>query len=325
MSGAPDRARPTVTAENRRSGYAALSASSRTHAPTRCRALTREYVTLPSTSPRTPGTVPLSGRPSGSTTRTSTDSGAASPPSARRAWPAISSTTGRMRSITGSASRPGGSVPRAISAAMQASSAAPLSTPSSSRSPDAPALEAVELHGQRIGDVLAEVAERDAEPLPQERPHRVLGEADEVVERHDRRAGRRERLGEERRDLVAIADERPGTVERDGVEAPRLLARERTGREVPRIEGLERMAHDHALVRRAVGRPHGRVDDVEELADRDGGRPGDVRALVVARVRDDQPVRRRQQRVEQQLPVLGARIAVADVRVAEHEVVAVAG
>src|SRR6185436_20013237 len=161
VSGAPDRARPTVTDENRRSGYAALSASSRTQAPTRCRAFTREYVTLPSTSPRTPGTVPLSGRPSGSTTRTSTDSGAVSPPSARRAWPAISSTTGRMRSMTGSARRPG------------------------------------------VGDVLAEVTDRDAEPLPQEGPHGVLGETHDVVECDDRRAGRRERLGEERRDLVA--------------------------------------------------------------------------------------------------------------------------
>jgi hypothetical protein len=192
-------------------------------------------------------------------------------------------------------------------------------------SPDAPALEAVELHRQRVGDVLAEVADRDAQPLPQERPHGVFGEADEVVECDDPRAARRERRGEERRHLVAIADERPCPVERDRVEAPRLLARERTGHEVPRIEGLERMAHDHSRLRRALGRTHGRVDDVEELADRDRGRPGDVRALVVARVRHDQPVRRREQRVEQQLPVLGAGIAVADVRVAEHEVVAVAG
>ena len=154
VSGAPDRARPTVTAENRRSGYAALSASSRTHAPSRWRALTREYVTLPSTSPRTPGTVPVSGRPSGSTTRTSTDSGAVSPPSARRAWPAISSTTGRMRSITGSASRPGGSVPRAISAAMDGVERGAVEDAVEQPSPDAPALEAVELDGQRVGDVL---------------------------------------------------------------------------------------------------------------------------------------------------------------------------
>ena len=134
-----------------------------------------------------------------------------------------------------------------------------------------------------------------------------------------------ERLGEERRRFVAslTSARAPSSVTASKLHG--CSRDERAGREVPRVEGLERMAHDHALVRRAVGRPHGRVDDVEELADRDGGRPGDVRALVVARVRDDQPVRGREQRVEQQLPVLGARIAVADVRVAEHEVVAVAG
>ena len=54
-----------------------------------------------------------------------------------------------------------------------------------------------------------------------------------------------------------------------------------------------------------------------------GGRAG-VGALVVAGVGDDQPVGRGEQRVEQQLAVLAARVAVADVRVVEHQVVAVA-
>ena len=48
-----------------------------------------------------------------------------------------------------------------------------------------------------------------------------------------------------------------------------------------------------------------------------GGR-GEVRALVVAGVGDDQAVGRGHQRVEQQLAVLAARVALADVRVVEH-------
>ena len=75
---------------------------------------------------------------------------------------------------------------------------------------------------------------------------------------------------------------------------------------------------------RTVRAARGRVDHVEQLADGDGGRARRVRALVLARVGDDQPVRRRHQRVEQHLAVLRAAVAVADVRVAQHEVVAVA-
>jgi hypothetical protein len=67
------------------------------------------------------------------------------------------------------------------------------------------------------------------------------------------------------------------------------------------------------------------IDHVEQLSDRNGGGALGVRALVVAGVGDDQSVRRGHQRVEQDLAVLGARVTVADVWVAEEEVVAVAG
>ena len=171
----------------------------------------------------------------------------------------------------------------------------------------------------------AEVADRDAEPLPQERPHRVLGEADEVVERHDRRAGRRERL----RRGTAGSSSRSLTSARapSSVTASKLHGCSRASAPGVKLRGSKGWSGWRTTTRSCAGpsgAAHGRVDDVEELADRDGGRPGDVRALVVARVGDDQAVRGRQQRVEQQLAVLGARIAVADVRVAEHEVVAVA-
>ena len=75
---------------------------------------------------------------------------------------------------------------------------------------------------------------------------------------------------------------------------------------------------------RAASGADGAVDDVEQLADGDRGRALEVRPLVVAGVGDDEPVRRRHQRVEQHLAVLGARVALADVRLVEQPVVAVA-
>ncbi len=54
-------------------------------------------------------------------------------------------------------------------------------------------------------------------------------------------------------------------------------------------------------------------------------RTGSVRALVASLVGHDQPIGGRQQRVEQELAVLGSGVSVADVRVGEHYVVAVAG
>src|SRR5450631_200272 len=57
------RPRPTVTAENVRSGNAAVSASTRAQAPRRCWALTREKPTWRTTSPARPEIVPRTKRP----------------------------------------------------------------------------------------------------------------------------------------------------------------------------------------------------------------------------------------------------------------------
>ena len=82
---------------------------------------------------------------------------------------------------------------------------------------------------------------------------------------------------------------------------------------------------DHDLVaRQAALGAHRPIDDVEQLADRNGRRAAQVRALVCPRVGDDQPLGRRHQRVKQHLAVLGARVAVADVGLGEQQVVAVA-
>ena len=74
----------------------------------------------------------------------------------------------------------------------------------------------------------------------------------------------------------------------------------------------------------ASGGHDGAVDHVEELAERDGRRAGEVAALVPGRVGDDEPVGRRQEGVEEELAVLGAGVVVPDVRVGGDEVVAVA-
>ena len=48
--------------------------------------------------------------------------------------------------------------------------------------PDAPFLERVELDGQRVLDLVEELADADPEPVAQERFDRVLDEPHEVVE-----------------------------------------------------------------------------------------------------------------------------------------------
>jgi hypothetical protein len=84
------------------------------------------------------------------------------------------------------------------------------------------------------------------------------------------------------------------------------------------------MPGQHLVDRAAVAAVRGSVDHVEQLPDRHSGRALGVRALVVARVGDDQPVRRREEGVEEQLAILRARVAIADVRVVEGQIVAVA-
>ncbi len=66
------------------------------------------------------------------------------------------------------------------------------------------------------------------------------------------------------------------------------------------------------------------IDHVKQLADRYRWRPFDVGALVAPGVGDDEAVGHGHQGVEQKLAVLAAGVAVADVRVVQDEVVAVA-
>ena len=110
--------------------------------------------------------------------------------------------------------------------------------------------------------------------------------------------------------------ERPRAVERlTGSKLHGASGHELAGGEVARIERLQRMVDHDLLAGGTVSQRTVAIDDVEQLAD--GNRRGTqrVRALVVAGVGDDQPLGRRQQRVEQQLAVLAARVAIADVRI----------
>jgi len=63
-------------------------------------------------------------------------------------------------------------------------------------------------------------------------------------------------------------------------------------------------------------------DHVEELANRHGGRAFEVRALVSTRVRDHQVIGCGEEGVEEELPVLGAGVSVADMGIGEDQVIA---
>ena len=83
------------------------------------------------------------------------------------------------------------------------------------------------------------------EPLAQERAHRVLDEAHEVVELdHARRLGGGSGAGRNGAAGGALARQRAGAVERDAVEAPRPAGHELAGDEVARVERLQRVADD---------------------------------------------------------------------------------
>ena len=136
-------------------------------------------MTVVSSEPRTPATVPVSGRPPRSSFTSTEPAGSLE---SNRACPAISSTTGQIASITGFAELPGreraardlGQHRRPPLRAFELRVEQPLA--------DAPLLEVVELDRQRIGDLVREVTDADPEPLAQERPHRPLDEPDEVLE-----------------------------------------------------------------------------------------------------------------------------------------------
>jgi hypothetical protein len=148
---------------------------------------------------------------------------------------------------------------------------------------DVPLFEMVELDRQRIVDLGRPVAQAQLEAPAQERAHRVLDEPDEVVELDRRLLEGGQRSGRNGGRVGPLVREVTGAVEGDAVEAPRIVAGERTGDEVVRVEGLERVVDDDVLRARPAVRGGDRpVHRVQELAHGDGRRAGGVRALVAA-------------------------------------------
>ena len=74
---------------------------------------------------------------------------------------------------------------------------------------DLPTLKPVELDGDRVVEVPGLVAQRDAEPLAQERAHRVAQEPLDLIETDGRRAVGLERVSQERRRAVSRASAPP--------------------------------------------------------------------------------------------------------------------
>ena len=127
--------------------------------------------------------------------------------------------------------------------------------------PDAPALERVELDGQRVVDLVGVVADADAEPLAQERAHGVLDEADEVLELDERR--RSPRGSGPARNGAAGARSVASARAPSSVTGSKLHGRSGTSSPTVkflRVERLQRVPDLDPLARRAVvgARPCGR-------------------------------------------------------------------
>jgi hypothetical protein len=156
----------------------------------------------------------------------------------------------------------------------------------------------------------------------------VLHEPDEVLELDGVGPQWWEGPGQERCRGGADPAGRPGAGQGDGVEAPWLLPGQAAGHEVAGVERLQGMVDDDPRAGPdgaggVVGQADGAVDDVEQLADGDGRGPFGVGPLVTPAVGDDQVALGGQERVEEELSVLAAGVAVADAGIGRHEVVVV--
>ena len=199
---------------------------------------------------------------------------------------------------------------------------------------DLPDLEGVEGDGDGLGELVGLERGRDVEPLAQEGPHRVHEEADQLLDREVLAGAQRQVTGEQWRHGTARADRRPGAGQGSAVEAERPLDRTpqvgdlplgRVCRGVARLEvagvvGLERVPGedgvDHGRRGRAVG-------GVEQLPERYGGWSPRAGVLVGAGVGDHEVLGGGHHRVEQQLAVLAATVALARLRPPGQHVVTV--
>ena len=187
---------------------------------------------------------------------------------------------------------------------------------------DLPAGESRKLDAELVGDVGVVGGQGQPESLPQESLGGRLQECCEVVEPDHRPVVRQGPVGE-RRPPGARCGCGPAAGERRTVEAERPVGHQAPGLEVAPVERLQRMLHEHLVTHRA-GRDRCRaVEHVEQLAERDGRRSLGPGALVVSAVEEHQVLLGRKDRVEEELAVLAARIALAHSRAPSQNVVAV--
>ena len=283
-----------------------MSASSRTQAARRCAGSTREYVTVRSTSPSDAGDRAAERAPVGAARRlTSTEPRRRRRAVRRGATIVLDRRLDARRSPACRARRAAASRARSRPGTAASARRRRRAARSSSRWPTPHSSSPSSSTGSASLDLVGVVADADAEPLAQERPHRVLDEPHEVVELDERRrrAAAAARSGTARSAARSPASARaPSSVTRS-----KLHARPGTSSPAMKLRGSNGCSGWRTTTSRAASPRGPCVDHVEQLADRHRRRARGVRALVVAGVGDDQPVGRGQQRVEQQLAVLGAR------------------
>ena len=189
---------------------------------------------------------------------------------------------------------------------------------------DGPLLQRVEGDRDGVLDLVGVVGLGDPQP-PRRNPRTGCGE--EVLQVGERHLGRR-RLGGRQRRRHQLAHGRPVAArcpragERGPVEGEGVVPAQPPGDEVGLVEGLQRVVGEHVLAHRRGG---GAVERVEQLAEGHGGWSLGAGVLAASGVGDDQRLGRGDDRVEQQLAVLGPQVALAGAGSPGQHVVAVDG
>ena len=116
----------------------------------------------------------------------------------------------------------------------------------------------------------------------------------------------------------------PGAGEVERVEAPGGALNQHARLEVPGVERLQGVRDHDGVPRASVCDAHGVIHHIEQLAHRHGRWAREVGALIAPGVRHHQMVAGRQQRIEEELPVLAPHLGIADPLVARSQVVPVA-
>ncbi len=184
---------------------------------------------------------------------------------------------------------------------------------------DAPALEVVELHRDRIGELVVVLPHVDAEALAEELADRMLDEADEVVEATMPSPAPSGRAGH--RGTAAATP-----VRQSRARAPARWTRSNAHGPSPpsRWADGSNGCSGWLVTTDSVASPPSAVRAVRSMtsSSSDRGTAGGRGSLVRSSApggRDDEAVGGRQERVEEQLAVLGPGIAITDERVAGAE------